>query len=377
MIAAPPPPFAMERLGVIMAPDPDDPREAWGVLNPGGTRGADGSYYLFPRLVAEGNYSRIGRVRVLMDDTGTPQGVARLGVVLEPRESYEVTPYGGGVEDPRVTYLHPLGLYVMTYTAYAAYRPRIALAVSRDLMAWQRLGPLRFSTHPGDDDLNALHNKDGLIFPDVVPDPRGRPSIALIHRPTLPVPRPATAYSVATHSESIWISFAPLDAARADIRHLTRMQTHYPLMSPLAAWEHVKIGGGAPPIRLPYGWLLLYHGVTNESTDVTNESTGAANESGDEVANVTDAREPLKRYSAGAAVLSLEDPTTILYRSSRPILVPEQPHELYGVVPRVVFPTATDLHDDGRLDVYYGAADAVIGVARLTIPVHLPVQAQA
>ena len=29
-------PFALRRLGVIMTPDPDDPHEAWGVLNPGG-----------------------------------------------------------------------------------------------------------------------------------------------------------------------------------------------------------------------------------------------------------------------------------------------------------------------------------------------------
>ncbi len=357
MVAAPPP-FALERLGVIMTPDPDDPREAWGVLNPGGIRGTEGVYYLFPRLVAEGNYSRIGRARVLVDDTGVPQGVERLGVVLEPRESYEVTPYGGGVEDPRVTYLHPLGLYVMTYTAYAAYRPRIALAVSHDLVAWRRLGPLHFVTHAGGYDFNACPNKDGLLFPDVVPDPDGRPSLALIHRPTVPVPPQAPDRSLAAHPESIWISFTPVDAARADIRHLTDMQAHYLLMTPVAEWEQVKIGGGAPPIRLPYGWLLLYHGVANESTGVAGEDT---------------AREPLLRYSAGAAVLSLEDPTTILYRSPRPILVPEQPHELYGVVPQVVFPTATDLHDDGRLDVYYGAADMVIAVARLTIPARLPV----
>jgi predicted GH43/DUF377 family glycosyl hydrolase len=28
-------PYRLERLGVVMEPDPDDPREAWGVLNPG------------------------------------------------------------------------------------------------------------------------------------------------------------------------------------------------------------------------------------------------------------------------------------------------------------------------------------------------------
>ena len=104
-------PFEMERLGVIMEPEPGNPREAWGVLNPGGARGPDGEYYLFPRVVAEGNYSRIGRARVIFDANGDPSGVERLGYALEPHEPYEVSKrLGGGVEDPRVAYLEPLRL---------------------------------------------------------------------------------------------------------------------------------------------------------------------------------------------------------------------------------------------------------------------------
>ena len=50
MIATDTTPFALQRLGLVMTPDPDDPREAWGVLNPGGVRAPDGTYTLFPRL---------------------------------------------------------------------------------------------------------------------------------------------------------------------------------------------------------------------------------------------------------------------------------------------------------------------------------------
>jgi beta-1,2-mannobiose phosphorylase / 1,2-beta-oligomannan phosphorylase len=46
------PPFALKRLGVVMEPQPGDPNEAWGVLNPAAARGLDGELYLFPRLVA-------------------------------------------------------------------------------------------------------------------------------------------------------------------------------------------------------------------------------------------------------------------------------------------------------------------------------------
>ena len=64
------PPFQMERLGIIMQPQAGNPLEAWGTLNPGGARSADGAYDLFARLVAEGNYSRIGRARVVFDAAG-------------------------------------------------------------------------------------------------------------------------------------------------------------------------------------------------------------------------------------------------------------------------------------------------------------------
>ena len=61
------PPYRLERLGVVMEPLPGDPREVEGVLNPACARSHDGVLYLFPRLVAQGNYSRIGRARVRVD----------------------------------------------------------------------------------------------------------------------------------------------------------------------------------------------------------------------------------------------------------------------------------------------------------------------
>jgi hypothetical protein len=51
--------FDLQRLGQIMEPEPGNPMEAEGVLNPAAVRGPDGELYLFPRLVAQGNYSRI------------------------------------------------------------------------------------------------------------------------------------------------------------------------------------------------------------------------------------------------------------------------------------------------------------------------------
>src|SRR5262249_11264531 len=108
-------PFTVQRLGVLMEPDPQNPLESGGVLNPAAARSPDGDLSLFPRLVEPPNYSRIGIARVLFDGNGDPVGVERLGIALEPEADYELRPDGGGCEDPRITFVEPLKSYVMTY----------------------------------------------------------------------------------------------------------------------------------------------------------------------------------------------------------------------------------------------------------------------
>src|ERR1700681_2337584 len=140
--------FQLHRLGQIMEPQPGDPHEAEGVLNPAAARGPDGHLYLFPRLVARGNYSRIGIARVRFNDAGDPCSVERLGIALEPEADYERRPGGGGgCEDPRITFLEPLRRYVMMYAAFSAIGPRIAVAISRDLFHWTRLGLATFAPY--------------------------------------------------------------------------------------------------------------------------------------------------------------------------------------------------------------------------------------
>src|SRR3954468_1896114 len=115
-------PFALERLGIIMEGDHSDPAEALGGLNPASCRDREGRLMLFPRVVAAGNYSRIGRAEVRFAE-GIPVGVARQGFALEPTEAFECNTDTAGVEDPRVTYIAALDRYVMTYTAFGPLGP--------------------------------------------------------------------------------------------------------------------------------------------------------------------------------------------------------------------------------------------------------------
>jgi predicted GH43/DUF377 family glycosyl hydrolase len=153
--------------------------------------------------------------------------------------------------------------------------------------------------------------------------------------------------------ESIWISYMSLEEAESDIHSLTQVYGNEPLAAPEYEWESLKIGGGTVPLRIPEGWLTFYHGVRGSQSlnpDVPKDV----------------------RYCAGAMVLDTKRPTRILYRSPRPVLEPAHHGEQEGIVPNVVFPTAADLREGGRLDVYYGMADSRIGVATSTVPPHLP-----
>lgn len=55
-------PIQLQRLGLVMEPEPSNPIEADGGLNPASALGRDGQLTLFPRLVAKGKFSRKGRV---------------------------------------------------------------------------------------------------------------------------------------------------------------------------------------------------------------------------------------------------------------------------------------------------------------------------
>jgi predicted GH43/DUF377 family glycosyl hydrolase len=106
------------------------------------------------------------------------------------------------------------------------------------------------------------------------------------------------------------------------------------VLEPEAPWEGAKVGGGPPPIRTDAGWLMLYHGVDERYV-----------------------------YRVGAALLDLEDPRRVLGRTREFLMEPQAGWEREGIIPNVVFPTAALAEPDGRLLVYYGGADRVVGLA--------------
>lgn len=354
--------FQLQRLGQIMEPEPGNPFEVEGVMNPGAARGPDGHLYLFPRLVAKGNYSRIGIARVKFNQAGDPCGVERLGIALEPEADYEKRPDGsGGCEDPRITFVEPVQHYVMTYTAHSPLGPRIAFAISEDSFHWKRRGLATFAPYQGIDFVN-VDNKDACLFPVAIPNHVGEMEMALLHRPLFPGTRPEETAGhdepreVDLDHESIWISYCPMPVENAKPHRRGLFDSHHRLAAPVSSWSRLKIGAGTPPVLTRHGWLILYHGVSK----MPGTESGGRH----------------LRYSAGVMMLEKEHPRKIRYRSAEPVLTPTLPQERCGTIADVVFPTGIDRRDDlgtpDRFDVYYGMADDRIGVARLDLPDSLP-----
>jgi len=95
-------------------------------------------------------------------------------------------------------------------------------------------------------------------------------------------------------------------------------------------------GAGAPPLKTPKGWLLLYHGF--------------------------DERHPEIGYKVGAMLLDLKDPTKVLYRSAEPILESKEWYE-NDWKPGVTYASGTVIVGSDLL-VYYGGGDKCIAVAK-------------
>lgn len=139
------------------------------------------------------------------------------------------------------------------------------------------------------------------------------------------------------HSEiskwSVWISYSPDLIHWGDSKVIIKPETYH--------WDEMKIGPGATPIKTAKGWLNIYHGVFETMSGVV--------------------------YRLGVALHNLKDPSKILGVSDEWILQPEDPWEITGYVPNVVFTCGAIPEPDGTVKIYWGGADSVMCVGSANI----------
>ncbi len=204
--------------------------------------------------------------------------------------------------DPRVCWLEDR-YYVTWCNGY--HGPTIGVGYTHDFRTFYQME-------------NAFlpHNRNGVLFPRRI---NGR--YAMYSRPS------DTGH---TPFGDIFYSESP------DLVYWGR---HRFVMAPIGwTWQSTKVGAGPTPIETPEGWLLFYHGVLTSCNGFV--------------------------YSFGAALLDLDQPWKVIYRSAPYLLSPQTLYECVGDVPNVTFPCAALADaDTGRLAIYYGCADTVTGLA--------------
>jgi beta-1,4-mannooligosaccharide/beta-1,4-mannosyl-N-acetylglucosamine phosphorylase len=159
------------------------------------------------------------------------------------------------------------------------------------------------------------YNRNGVLFPRKI---NGK--FAMLSRPS---DRGHTPFGDMYYSESPDMEF---------------WGRHRFVMQPKGGWQSTKVGAGPIPIETKEGWLLIYHGVITMCNGF--------------------------EYSVGAALLDLEQPWKVIYRTAPYIMAPSELYERVGDVPNVVFPCATLVDaPSGRITIYYGAADTTTCLA--------------
>jgi predicted GH43/DUF377 family glycosyl hydrolase len=310
-----------------------------GVLNPAVIREGDW-VHLFYRAVSKGNYSSIGYCKL----KGPFTVEERLNKpLLFPQFDYE----SHGMEDPRIVKIEDL--YYITYTAYDGVNALGALAVSKDLQHFDKLGVivpkitydefsrlteadntnekyLRYNGNKGILENNGekilIWDKNVIFFPRRIDG-----KLYFLHRI-----KPDVQIIVAINKlEELTIEFW-----RNYFIHLDDCI----VLTPRYAHEINYIGGGCPPVETKYGWLIIYHGVHDTIKGFV--------------------------YSACAALLDLQNPQKEIARLPYPLFKPELEWELSGEVNNVCFPTGTALFGD-TLYIYYGAADEQIACASVSL----------
>ncbi|MCM8803693.1 MAG: pesticidal protein Cry7Aa [Candidatus Omnitrophica bacterium] len=300
-----------------------------GVFNPGVIVENNQVHIIYRAIKCE-NYSRLGYLKLKSEKEIEKYEYP----IICPTEDYEKQ----GIEDPRITKIEET--YFLTYTAYDGKNARIAVAESKNLINFKKLGIIspnitfleainiantdRYKEFWGKQIREKGENiiiwdKDGCLFPEKI---NGK--YLLLHRiePDIQIVYFNDFFEL--KDKDFWEEYF------RKIEGKIVMKSKY-------KWESEKIGAGAPPLKTDYGWLLLYHGVDKNRV-----------------------------YRVGLSLLDIENPQKEIARLPFPLFEPDYEWEKNGNVANVVFPTGAFIKD-GIFYIFYGCADKRIGCAEIEL----------
>jgi predicted GH43/DUF377 family glycosyl hydrolase len=235
--------------------------------------------------------------------------------------------YPGGCEDPRIVQTID-SLYVLTYTSWNYKTARLSVAVSKDLIHWEKKGPAFAKAYHG----KFLDNwsKSGSIVTRMLHE---RPVAAMI----------GGKYWMYWGENFVNLAWSdnltdwnPLLDERGELKAVIAPRKN--------KFDSQLTECGPPALITDEGIVLFYNGKNAEDEDA-DESL------------------PKGTYSVGKAVFDTLNPEKVISRTDSCLLKPTLPHEMTGQYKSGTTFAEGLVYFNGEWYLYYGTADSYVGVA--------------
>jgi predicted GH43/DUF377 family glycosyl hydrolase len=280
----------------------------------------DGKVFLLYRAQDSAMTSRLG---LAISEDGIHFKKQAAPIFYPANDSVLKYEWKGGVEDPRIVSMPDSG-YLLTYTSYDGKTARLCFATSRDLVKWEKHGPVLSSAKY----LNAW-SKSGAIVVEQQGDKMVAKKI----------------------NGKYWMYFGDTDlfmANASDLLHWeavenSETQKLISVLQPRAGYFDSRLVEPGP--------YALY---TSKGIALIYNSSNAANNN--------DTNQPKFTYAAGQALFDANIPYKLLDRSANYFMHPDKPYELKGEVNNVCFVEGLVFFKNQWI-LYYGTADSKIAVA--------------
>jgi beta-1,2-mannobiose phosphorylase / 1,2-beta-oligomannan phosphorylase len=295
----------------ILGPINSHDWESEGVFNAAAVE-IDGNIHLIYRAIGRDGISKFGYARTrdgytIIERSKTPAYWPRMPFEGTRSEVSGFNPmFGsgggcGGCEDPKLTFMD--NKVYLTYVAHSGYwPPRTAISwinksdfLNKNWLNWSK--PALMSP-PN------IDSKSACLLPEKV---NGK--YVIYHR-TWPNIYVDYVDDLDFNSDNKWLSSQYSIPVRSDF------------------FDSQKLSMGAPPVKTKDGWLAVYGTVD------WNDSS---------------------RYKVGAMLLDFDEPHKVNYRTSKPILAPDEPYE-NDWKPGIVYPSGLIIRDK-KVFIYYGGGD--------------------
>jgi len=293
--------------------------EAKNVLNPTALV-KDGKVYLLYRAQDSAMTSRIG---LAISEDGIHFQRQTQPIFFPAKDSFAIYEGKGGIEDPRIVEM-PAGGYILTYTAYDGKTARLCFATTKDLIHFQKQGPVLANPKY----INAW-SKSGAIVAERLGEKMVAKKI----------------------NNKYWMYFGDTDlfmAYSSDLLHWEVLENEesqkiLPVLTPRPGYFDSRLVEPGPfALYTSKGIMLIYN------------SSNAANNN--------DPSSPKFTYAAAQALYDTAAPYKLIDRAAKPFIQPDKAYELKGEVNNVCFVEGL-VYYKTQWYLYYGTADSKIAVA--------------